>query len=276
MSRTKEIEIKVEGTEWEEAMDKAYEKANQKVKIDGFRPGKAPKDVFLKKYGKESLFMDAADIVIEKAYGQMLEDNKDVVTELVARPDIELKSIDEKAVEFKFVLTLKPEVKLGKYKNLDVISKRNEKLHNIGHKVYYDFQINAFLFCEDIYNYSTIHEVPEFIFSLSSLNDETNELYIKWKSMCEPYVVKYKAKIKDFTYFTFYDSEMEYENDRQDNWKRLRKLLISRSIESMFSRSSSEIYAYMAPDTVVSGENIIEYIPAEEWRKNVLKYFGKK
>ena len=66
-----------------------------------------------------------------------------------------------------------------KYKNLDVISKRNEKLHNIGHKVYYDFQINAFLFCEDIYNYSTIHEVPEFIFSLSSLNDETNELYIK-------------------------------------------------------------------------------------------------
>ena len=64
--------------------------------------------------------------------------------------------------------------------------------------------------------------------------------------MCEPYVVKYKAKIKDFTYFTFYDSEMEYENDRQDNWKRLRKLLISRSIESMFSRSSSEIYAYMA------------------------------
>lgn len=163
-----------------------------------------------------------------------------------------------------------------KYKNLDVISKRNEKLHNIGHKIYYDFQINAFLFCEDIYNYSTIHEVPEFIFSLSSLNDKTNELYIKWKSMCEPYVVKYKAKIKDFTYFTFYDSEMEYENDRQDNWKRLRKLLISRSIESMFSRSSSEIYAYMAPDTVVSGENIIEYIPAEEWRKNVLKYFGKK
>ncbi len=126
MSRTKEIEIKVEGTEWEEAMDKAYEKANKKVKIDGFRPGKAPKDVFIKKYGKESLFMDAADIVIEKAYGQMLEDNKNVVTELVAKPDIELKSIDEKAVEFKFVLTLKPEVKLGKYKNLDVKKEKAE------------------------------------------------------------------------------------------------------------------------------------------------------
>lgn len=54
--------------------------------------------------------------------------------------------------------------------------------------------------------------------------NETNELYIKWKSMCEPYVVKYKAKIKDFTYFTFYDSERNT-RDRQDNWKRLRNFL---------------------------------------------------
>ncbi len=120
MSKTKEIEIKIEGKEWEEALDKAFKKANKEAKIDGFRPGKAPKDVFIKKYGKESLYMDAADLVIEKAYGQMLKDNADIVGEIVARPEIELKSIDEKGVEFKFVLTLKPEVKLGKYKNLNV------------------------------------------------------------------------------------------------------------------------------------------------------------
>ena len=52
MSKVKEIEIKIEGKEWEDALDKAFEKANKKVKIDGFRPGKAPKDVFVKKYGK--------------------------------------------------------------------------------------------------------------------------------------------------------------------------------------------------------------------------------
>ena len=52
MSKVKEIEIKIEGKEWEEALDKAFEKANKKVKIDGFRPGKAPKDVFIKKYGE--------------------------------------------------------------------------------------------------------------------------------------------------------------------------------------------------------------------------------
>ena len=62
--------------------------------------------------------MDAADIVLEDAYKQVFEDNKDL--EIVAQPEIGLKSIDEKGVEFIFTLTLKPEVKLGKYKGLKV------------------------------------------------------------------------------------------------------------------------------------------------------------
>ena len=108
----KEIEVKVEGKEWEGALDKAFVKANKKAKIDGFRPGKAPKDVFLKKYGKESLFMDAADIAIDGAYTKMLDENKEDALKLVARPDIELLSVDEKGISFKFILTLRPEVKL--------------------------------------------------------------------------------------------------------------------------------------------------------------------
>ena len=118
MKNIKEINIKVEGKEWEEALDKAFVKANSKAKIDGFRPGKAPKEVFLKKYGKEALYMDAADIVLDGAYRKVFEDNKDL--EIVAQPEIGLKSIDEKGVEFTFKLTLKPEVKLGKYKGLNV------------------------------------------------------------------------------------------------------------------------------------------------------------
>ena len=114
----KEITIKIDGKEWEEALDKAFVEANKKAKIDGFRPGKAPKDIFLKKYGKESLYFDAADKVIGTAYDKMLKDNKDL--ELVAQPEVNLKSIDEKGVEFIFTLTTKPEVKLGKYKNLNV------------------------------------------------------------------------------------------------------------------------------------------------------------
>lgn len=121
---TKEIIIKIDGAEWKDAQDKAFKKANEKVKIDGFRKGKAPKDVFIKKYGIESLYMDAADLVLEKAYTQMLQDNKDL--EIVARPDIEIKSINEDGIEFKFVLTLKPEVKLGKYKKLGVKKEKVE------------------------------------------------------------------------------------------------------------------------------------------------------
>ena len=114
----KEITIKIEGKEWEEALDKAFKKANKKAKIDGFRPGHAPKDVFLKKYGKESLMADAADLCINDAYLKMLEENKDL--EIVAEPELGLKSLDENGVEFIFKLTLKPEVKLGKYKGLKV------------------------------------------------------------------------------------------------------------------------------------------------------------
>lgn len=114
----KEITIKVEGKEWEEALEKAYKKASKNAKIDGFRPGHAPKEVFLKKYGKESLYMDAADFCLEDAYTKVFEAEKDI--HLVAQPEIALNSIGEEGVEFKFTLTTRPEVKLGKYKKLDV------------------------------------------------------------------------------------------------------------------------------------------------------------
>ena len=114
----KEITIKIEGKEWQDAIEKAFEKANKKVKIDGFREGHAPKDMFIKKYGETNLWLDAADIVLEDAYSKMIEENKDA--EIVSQPEISLKSLTGEYVEFNFVLTLRPEVKLGEYKNLGV------------------------------------------------------------------------------------------------------------------------------------------------------------
>ena len=114
----KEIVIKVEGKEWEDALDKAFKKANAKAKIDGFRPGKAPKDVYLKHYGIESLFMEASNIAVESAYKKMIEENKNL--EIAAQPVLDIRSIDEKYIEYVFTITLKPEVKLGKYKGLGI------------------------------------------------------------------------------------------------------------------------------------------------------------
>ena len=114
----KEIVIDIDGQKWQEALDKAFKKANAKAKIPGFRPGKAPKNIYIKTYGVESLFMDASNYCVEDAYKKMLDENKDLL--IAAQPILDIRSIDENHIEYVFTLTLKPEVKLGKYKNLDV------------------------------------------------------------------------------------------------------------------------------------------------------------
>lgn len=116
----KEIEIKVEGKEWKEALDKAFKEANKKAKIDGFRPGHAPKEVFIKKYGEQALYMDAAEAVVDGAYEKMLKENEKDLEDLVARPDVQVKEINGEGVTFNFVLTMRPEVKLGDYKKINV------------------------------------------------------------------------------------------------------------------------------------------------------------
>ena len=114
----KEITIKIDGKEWQDAINKAFEKANKNAKIDGFRKGKAPKEVFVKKYGETNLWLDAADDVLQDAYKKMLDDNKDL--EIVTQPEIALKSITGEYVEFLFTITGRPDVKLGKYTKLGV------------------------------------------------------------------------------------------------------------------------------------------------------------
>jgi len=120
MSKSKnvhEITLKVEGSEWTEAIDKAFKKANQKAKIDGFRPGKAPREIFEKKYGKESLYMDAVDNILQDKYVSVIEDSK---LEPVVQPKVDIKKVDENGVELLFIITTKPEVKINKYKDLKV------------------------------------------------------------------------------------------------------------------------------------------------------------
>ena len=117
MKNKHEFTIKINGEDWEKAQDAAFVKRNKNAKIDGFRPGKAPKDVFIKHYGKESLYFDAADSLLQTAYTKMLDKEKVVP---VVEPKVDIKSIDETGVEYIFTIITKPEVKIKKYKGLGV------------------------------------------------------------------------------------------------------------------------------------------------------------
>ncbi len=115
MNNVTERTITIEGEDWQKALDKAFKKKNKDVKIDGFRKGNAPKDIYLKNFGLESLFMDAVDMVADEAFQKI--DMADKVG-LVVEPQIDITEIDGNKVTFKFTLIKKPEVKLGEYKNL--------------------------------------------------------------------------------------------------------------------------------------------------------------
>ncbi|MBE6154210.1 MAG: trigger factor [Firmicutes bacterium] len=117
MKNVKEIEIKIEGASWQNALDKAYKKKNKEVKIEGFRKGTAPKNIYIKKMGIESLYMDAVDFVMDEAYSKALDEAK---VNPVIEPKLDITGINENEVSFKFTIIGKPEVKLGEYKNLGI------------------------------------------------------------------------------------------------------------------------------------------------------------
>ncbi len=111
-----DIEIKIEGKEWTDAIDKAFKEKVKKVEVDGFRKGKCPKNIYDKKFGQDYI-IDAADLVLQVAYTKALEDNNLVP---VVQPEVNLKSLDEKSVTFTFKIITKPEVKISKYRDLGV------------------------------------------------------------------------------------------------------------------------------------------------------------
>lgn len=135
MKNVKEITVEVKGKDWEAALDKAFNKKKKDIKIDGFRKGSVTKEIFIKKAGIESLFMDAADIVIDTEYKKIIEDKKN---DIVCEPSVSIEKIDKDSITVKFTLIGRPEVKLGKYKDLGIkrekVSVTKEEIeHEIHH-----------------------------------------------------------------------------------------------------------------------------------------------
>ena len=112
-----EIKFSVKGIEWEKLQDEAFEKVNKKAKIDGFRHGKAPRNIYEKKYGKQDILFEAADMAIKKEYEKIIQDDKIMP---VIEPKVDLVKCDDKELEVNFIFVLEPKVELGEYTNLGV------------------------------------------------------------------------------------------------------------------------------------------------------------
>ena len=117
MKNVHDIEIELKGKDWENILDAAFKKKVKDIRVDGFRKGKCPKNVYLQKFGVESLYMDAVDVAAGDAYNKALREENLIP---VCEPKMDVSEIDEKHIKFKFTIITRPEVKLGKYKDLGV------------------------------------------------------------------------------------------------------------------------------------------------------------
>lgn len=112
----KVVNYKVKKEEWDKAKDAAFKHISSKYKVDGFRPGKAPRHLFEKNYpGK--IMMEAADELVDKEYKRLLLEEKIAP---ILEPKIDIVKLSEEELEVNYTFILEPTVKLGKYKNLGI------------------------------------------------------------------------------------------------------------------------------------------------------------
>ncbi len=116
------VSFQVPAADFKSAVEKALKNTGRGVRMKGFRPGKVPMSVLEKSYG-EQVRKEAMHHFLQQAYGQAIEENKlkPIGMEQLSLDDL---SLDEQGgFGHEFEISLRPEIKLGKYKGLEVDSK---------------------------------------------------------------------------------------------------------------------------------------------------------
>jgi len=112
------LEFTIEAKKFDEGMKKVYAKTAKYINIPGFRKGKAPMAIVEKHYGPEVFYEDTFNEIVPEEYERELKENN---IEAVSRPNIEVKQIGKgQDLIFTAVVQTKPEVKLGKYKGIQL------------------------------------------------------------------------------------------------------------------------------------------------------------
>ncbi|MFO8069831.1 MAG: trigger factor [Alkalibacterium sp.] len=105
-------------------LDKTFKKVQKTLNVPGFRKGRVPRRIFNQMYGEAALYEDTLNDLLPAAYSQAIEE---IDVEPVAQPDVDIKSVGkDQDWELVAELTLKPDVDLGQYKEIDVVTQDRE------------------------------------------------------------------------------------------------------------------------------------------------------
>ncbi|AQP52993.1 trigger factor [Vagococcus penaei] len=112
------LTIEIPQDKVETGLKAAFDKIKHNINIPGFRKGKVPRQMFNKMYGEEALYEDALNHILPEVYSVAVEE---AGIDPVSQPKIDIVSM-EKGQDWVVTaeVTVKPEVKLGEYKNLTV------------------------------------------------------------------------------------------------------------------------------------------------------------
>jgi len=112
------LEFDIEAVKFEEAMKKVYAKNIKYFNVPGFRKGKVPMNIVEKHYGSEIFYEEAFNELVPEIFEAEIKANN---IEAVGTPNIDIKQMEKgKNLIFTAIVQTKPEVKLGKYKGIEL------------------------------------------------------------------------------------------------------------------------------------------------------------
>ena len=116
---TVKITLKFDAAEWKEAQQKAYLKLRGRFAVNGFRKGKAPKNVIENTYGKGVFWDEALNMLFSENYPVVLEKDQNKYT-VVGDPEASVEKLDDDGVTITAIVPVKPEVKISSYKGMKI------------------------------------------------------------------------------------------------------------------------------------------------------------
>ena len=116
---TMKITMKFDADEWKDALNKAYVKTKGRYSVNGFRKGKAPRNVIEHAYGKGVFFEDALNVLFSENYGTVLDKEEKKFT-AVGDPELSVDDLSDDGVTLVAVTPVRPEVKIGSYKGMKI------------------------------------------------------------------------------------------------------------------------------------------------------------